>query len=158
MRHYFFKFIYLFWKRETEGTSWGWEERGKRESQACSALSAQSPMRASNSCTTRSWPELKPSVRGLTNWAPQVPPNVRHFYCEQKAWVLLLQDIVHYYLLSNYYMLSFVLHALPQWIITKLCTFFFFFFPSVLQTKTWRPREVKFLTGVAPLLSDTANI
>ena len=45
----------------------------KRESQAGSALSVQSPTQGSNSRTVRSRPELKSRVRRLTDRATQVP-------------------------------------------------------------------------------------
>ena len=61
--------------RETE-TEWvgRGRERGKdRESQAGSALSAQSLMWGLNSQTTRSWPEVKSRVGCLTDWITRCP-------------------------------------------------------------------------------------
>ena len=46
-------------------------ERGERESQAGSTLSAESQMWGSNPRTVRSWPEAKSRVRCLTDWATQ---------------------------------------------------------------------------------------
>ena len=68
--------MYLFWERERERSSGGGAERERereRNSQAGSALSAQSLTHGLNSQTVRSWPEPKARVRRLTNWATQVP-------------------------------------------------------------------------------------
>ena len=43
------------------------------ESYSGSVLSVQSPMPGSNPRTVRSWPELKPIVRCLTDWATPAP-------------------------------------------------------------------------------------
>ena len=58
-------------ERERESERWGGAERkkGREKSQAGSMLSAQSSI----SQTMRSWPELKPRIGHLTNWAIQVP-------------------------------------------------------------------------------------
>ena len=70
----FKKNVYLFWERQREpGRS---RERGVTESQAGSTLSAQSPMSGSIPWSGRWWPELKPRVQRLTNWATQAPPSV----------------------------------------------------------------------------------
>ena len=45
----------------------------ERESQAGSVLSVQSPAWGLISRSTRSWPEPKPRVRRLINWATQAP-------------------------------------------------------------------------------------
>ena len=68
-----FKFIYLLWERDRESKQGrGREtERGTRESQPGSTLSALSPMRDSNSRTVRSWPEPKSRFGCLTDWATQ---------------------------------------------------------------------------------------
>ena len=80
-RKLFLEFLVFLFKRETEierqrqrMNGRGADREEERESQAGSALSAQSPMWGSNSRTMRSWPELKPRVRRLTNWATEVPP------------------------------------------------------------------------------------
>ena len=51
----------------------GAEREGERDYQAGSALSAQSPTWGLNPWTMRSWPELKPRVGYLTDWATQAP-------------------------------------------------------------------------------------
>ena len=48
----------------------------KRESQAGSTLSVQSPMWGLNSGTMRSWPKLKSRLRHLTEWATQLPQDL----------------------------------------------------------------------------------
>ena len=65
-----FFFIYLFWEKERKR---GRERGGKRESQAGSTLSAQSPTRGWNPWTMRSWPEPKSRVGCLANGATQEP-------------------------------------------------------------------------------------
>ena len=76
---FIFKFIY-FWDREGEAENMhlhamrGVAERERdREFQVGSKLSAQSPIWGLNSWIMRSWRELKPRVRRLTNWAPRCP-------------------------------------------------------------------------------------
>ena len=69
----FFKFIYLFAEREK---AWAGERQRERESQTDSALLARTPMQASNPQTMRLWPELKPRVGCLADWATQVPPRL----------------------------------------------------------------------------------
>ena len=69
-------FIYLFWERDT--AAYRQRER-KRESQAGSTLSAQSPMRGSNPRTVRSWVEVKLWVGCLTNWATWVPLEIFNY-------------------------------------------------------------------------------
>ena len=69
-------FIYFESKREREreSTSRGGAEReAERECQADSTLSTQSWMQGSILRTVRSWPEPKPRVRHLINWAPRHP-------------------------------------------------------------------------------------
>ena len=66
------KILFIVCVREREQA--GEEQREREiESQAGSALSAQSVMQGLNSGTMRSLPELKPRVRRLTNGAIQVP-------------------------------------------------------------------------------------
>ena len=76
----YFLNVYLFiFERKRGGTCvrvsmQGRAEREREgESQAGSALSAQSQMWGLNSQTVRSWPEPKSSVGPLTDWATQVP-------------------------------------------------------------------------------------
>ena len=61
-------------------------------------LSAQSPMRGLNSQTLRSWPELKPRVRCLTDWATQAPLFdlflILLFFCFLTHWFIL----IHFFL------------------------------------------------------------
>ena len=72
----FFFTVYLFLREKKRVHKWGMDrERGERESQVGSALSAQSLMWGSNSQTMRSQPEPKPRVGCLTNWATHVPPE-----------------------------------------------------------------------------------
>ena len=59
------KKIFTLRKRESTGEG-GARREGERESQAGSALSAQSPMRGLNSQTVRSWPEQKSDAYKLT--------------------------------------------------------------------------------------------
>ena len=66
----FFKFIYSSREKENGG---GAEREGERESQAGSVLSMQSLMQGSIPWTSRSWPEPKPTVWLLTDWATQTP-------------------------------------------------------------------------------------
>ena len=72
----FFMFIYLFWEREIE-SKWGRgrerERDWERGSQVGSTLSAQRSIWGSDSQSTRWWPEPKPGVGCLTNWAIQAP-------------------------------------------------------------------------------------
>ena len=79
---YFLKNLMLvyFWERERErerergGEQAGGEQREREtESLSSSILSAQSLKQGSNPWTLRSWPELKPRVRCLTEWAAQLP-------------------------------------------------------------------------------------
>ena len=69
---FFLMFIYLFWKRERESGE-GSERGGERESWAGSALSAQSSIRGSVPWIMRSWPEPKPRVSCLIDWATEEP-------------------------------------------------------------------------------------
>ena len=62
--YFFLREFYLFWMR-----GGGAEREEDRESEAGSALSAQSPMRGLNSQTTGSWPELKSDA------SPTEPPR-----------------------------------------------------------------------------------
>ena len=71
-------FIYLFWERESTQAREGLRER-KKESQAGSTLSAQSPTQGSISRSVRSWPELQSRVRSLTDWATQAPLKISLF-------------------------------------------------------------------------------
>ena len=50
-------FIFIYFEREIESKQGRGRERGRQESQAGSALSAQSLMQGSHSRTGRSWPE-----------------------------------------------------------------------------------------------------
>ena len=68
--------LFIYFERESESNQVRGRERG-RESWAGSMLSLQIPSRASNSQTVRSLPEPKPRVRGLTDWATQVPLNLK---------------------------------------------------------------------------------
>ena len=77
----FFKFIYLFWEREGGGEWWSHRERGKENPKQAPCCQQRSPMRGSISSTVRSWPELKPSVGCLTNWATQWPQKMLLFIC-----------------------------------------------------------------------------
>ena len=65
-------FVYLFILRETETVRVG-EEQREKESQAGSALPAQSPTWGSIPWTGRPRPEPKPRVDLLTDWTTQVP-------------------------------------------------------------------------------------
>ena len=65
-------FLSLFILRRRESTGERQRE-GERESQAVSVLTAWSPTQGSNPWTMRSWPEPKPRVGPLTNWATQEP-------------------------------------------------------------------------------------
>ena len=78
-KYFSFKFVYLLWEREHKpGRN---RERGReRESQAGSALSAQSPKRGSNSRTVRSWPEPKSRVRRSTDWSTQAPQSQEYLW------------------------------------------------------------------------------
>ena len=68
---FIFKFMYLF-ERVGEGYREG--ERGRISSRLHTiSLSAQSLTGGSNPQTVRSWPEPKPKVGCLTDWATQAP-------------------------------------------------------------------------------------
>ena len=57
-----------------------WKGGGReKESEADSTLSMEADMRLDYT-TLRSWPELKPKVRCLTNWATHVPLVFNYFY------------------------------------------------------------------------------
>ena len=67
-------YVYLFWKRETEKESVskeGQRQRGREREREKPKHRAW--YGAWTHKTVRSWPELKPRVRGLTDWATQVP-------------------------------------------------------------------------------------
>ena len=71
------KFIYLFWERDRVRVCVGgrlrWAE-GERESQASFAPSAEPDAGLDlTNWTVRSWPELRTSVRSLTDWATTAP-------------------------------------------------------------------------------------
>ena len=69
-------FVYF---RESEwacGQGKGRERGRQKESQAGSALSVETPTWGLNPRSVRSWPELKPRVRCLTNWATQAPQEL----------------------------------------------------------------------------------
>ena len=74
--------VYLFIvDREIDRGQAGEGQREREtESQAGSVPSAQSPRWDLNPWTVTSWPELKPRVGCLTNWATQVPRNQPLFY------------------------------------------------------------------------------
>ena len=70
----FLSFYLFLTERKRERKKGRGRERGtERESQAGSALSAQSLMQDSNSPTLRSWPEPKPRGRCLANWVTWMP-------------------------------------------------------------------------------------
>ena len=84
-------FIYLFLKfylfileREREQGQTERERGGERECQAGPALSVRSPTWGLNSWTVRSWPEPKPTVGHLTDWATQACLNVYLFLRERE--------------------------------------------------------------------------
>ena len=67
-----FSVFYLFWERERAWEVGTAEKEEEKESQAGSALSAQSPMQGSNPQTMRLWPEPKSRAEHLKDWAIQV--------------------------------------------------------------------------------------
>ena len=76
----FFNLFIFERERGREKVMEGQRERVReRESQAGSAVSAQSLMRGLNSQTVRSWPKLKSRVGCLTNWDTQAPLYVLIF-------------------------------------------------------------------------------
>ena len=74
--------VYLFIvDREIDRGQAGEGQREREtESQAGSVPSAQSPMGGSSPQTVRSWPEPKPRVGRLTDWATQGPPSFLLFF------------------------------------------------------------------------------
>ena len=99
-------------------------EGGKeRESQAGSTLTAQSPTRGWNLWMVRSWPEPKPRVGRLTNWATQAPLKCHDFLKNsvyksiEKKWkslslfpVLFFPHPFHHWELSRCTSRSFSMH------------------------------------------------
>ena len=73
---FFFLSLFIHFERETERASGeGTEREGERESQADCMLSGQSPMWGLIPWSMI-WPQLKPRVRHLTDWATQVPQGI----------------------------------------------------------------------------------
>ena len=87
------KFIYLFWERESTNRGGAGRER-ERESHASSVPSARSPpIWGSNSWTVKSWPELKPRVRCLTDWDTQTPQWLNEAF--QVIWFMKWQPTAY---------------------------------------------------------------
>ena len=81
-------YVYLFWEREKvlAGEARKEGERQRISSGLCTDMHMRnlsklllSPMRGSNSQTTRSWPDPRPSVRRIIDWATQVPHYTFNF-------------------------------------------------------------------------------
>ena len=92
---YFILFLFIFYFCERERArarmcpqAREGQREGERESEAGSALSVQNPTQGLNPWTTRSWPEPKSRVRGLTDWvtrAPQERENLKQAPCPAQS-------------------------------------------------------------------------
>ena len=112
----FFKvYFYLFWERDREQAGEGQREK-EIESQASSALSAQSPLWGRNSWAVQSWPEMKSRVRCLIKWATQVPEHLQLWNVPTPP--LKNQKLTHLFnKLRAYYVISSVpVLEVQQWI------------------------------------------
>ena len=87
-----FNFIYLLWEKERAWASRGGAEKGReRESKVGSALSVRNLIRGSNPRIMRSWPEPKPRVGQLTDWAMLTPLKTdifKMFMCLSFTWFI----------------------------------------------------------------------
>ena len=133
---YFFKFIYFERERKRERAGKGQGGKREREAQAGSALSPQSPICGSNSRTVRSWPEPKPRVGHLTNWATQVPLEyVSSLGSTMFFWKEMLLCIKNHFKLS------------PAWFHWEhlLYGFYYSSFLKIFQYAMFTPRLLGFL-------------
>ena len=69
-------FVYLFWERESMSEGGAGRENPKQA--PCHQGRVHHGAR-SHKQTTRSWPEPKPRVEHLTNWATQALPALSNF-------------------------------------------------------------------------------
>ena len=67
-----FSILFIYFEKERVCEQGRGKERGRKRIQAGSMLSAQSLMQGLNSCTVKSWPEIKPKVGHLTE-SPRCP-------------------------------------------------------------------------------------